>query len=355
MDFVPRDGKSDLARSDVDALLFLGHEHARAGRHTDARDCYAQAMQHGHHDAQAALGVSLVAHDPKSPQDGIRMIIEASNNGGAEAARQLAFMAAAGAGVPQDWHAAVNLLRRAAELGSPAARTELALLADETIPSSPPPTIWHELQDRIDLAAHLRTPEPQKAFQVPRIFTIGEFISPRICDWLIECARPKIQPAKIFDSATGQRGTDRGRSNSAAEFTFADPGMILAILRARIAQATGLAIQGLEHTQVLHYAPGEEFAAHFDFLNPAVPSYAQEIAVRGQRLATFLIYLNDDFDGAETAFLDLDWKFKGSKGDAVFFWNVDTAGQPDRRTRHAGLPPRTGEKWLLSQWIRGRA
>jgi prolyl 4-hydroxylase len=30
-------------------------------------------------------------------------------------------------------------------------------------------------------------------------------------------------------------------------------------------------------------------------------------------------------------------------------------GSIDRRTRHAGLPPTRGEKWLLSQWLRGRA
>ena len=36
------------------------------------------------------------------------------------------------------------------------------------------------------------------------------------------------------------------------------------------------------------------------------------------------------------------------------FFNVDAAGQPDRRTLHAGLPPSAGEKWLLSQWFRDR-
>jgi hypothetical protein len=36
------------------------------------------------------------------------------------------------------------------------------------------------------------------------------------------------------------------------------------------------------------------------------------------------------------------------------FFNVLPSGEPDYLTVHAGLPPRTGVKWLLSQWIRDR-
>ena len=43
---------------------------------------------------------------------------------------------------------------------------------------------------------------------------------------------------------------------------------------------------------------------------------------------------------------------RGGRGDALVFFNLDEAGQPDPRTLHAGLAPTRGEKWLLSQWIR---
>ncbi len=72
----------------------------------------------------------------------------------------------------------------------------------------------------------------------------------------------------------------------------------------------------------------------------------------GQRVVTFLVYLNDDFDGAQTAFLDLKWRYRGAKGDAILFRNVDGTGAPDPTTLHAGRAPTRGEKWLLSQWIR---
>jgi hypothetical protein len=69
---------------------------------------------------------------------------------------------------------------------------------------------------------------------------------------------------------------------------------------------------------------------------------------------TFLVYLNEGFEGGETDFPAAPYRFKGSTGDAVLFVNVDVRGQPDFKTKHAGLPPTSGEKWLLSQWVRDR-
>src|SRR5689334_18536072 len=111
----------------------------------------------------------------------------------------------------------------------------------------------------------------------------------------------------------------------------------------------------MELTKVLHYQPGQQFDPHYDFIDPEVPGYAGELAARGQRLATFLLYLNDDYEGGETAFPQLGLKHKGRRGAALLFANVDRNNAPDRRTLHAGLPPASGEKWLLSQWLRDRA
>ena len=58
--------------------------------------------------------------------------------------------------------------------------------------------------------------------------------------------------------------------------------------------------------------------------------------------------------GGETEFPLVGFRHKGRKGDALFFWNVQTDGSLDRQTLHAGLPPTTGEKWLLSQWVRNK-
>ena len=78
------------------------------------------------------------------------------------------------------------------------------------------------------------------------------------------------------------------------------------------------------------------------------------MAEDGQRVLTALVYLNDDYEGGETDFPVLGAHWKGRKGEALLFWNVAPDGALDERTLHAGLPVTRGEKWMLSQWIRGR-
>jgi prolyl 4-hydroxylase len=335
------------ALGDAQAQFALGRAHEQAGRHDSARDWYGRAAKGGNLEARTALGISLLVHLPRSPHEGVKTIVEASNEGCGQAAHIVSVLAASGAGLPQDWNVAINCLRRSAELGWAPSRDQLALLADA--PGSSSPEIWRQLQDKIDLSPWHKPPAPRSMFETPRIAVIENFLSPAICDWLVERARPKLARARIYDSETGAARTDAARSNSAVDFNIVETDMVIALVRARIAALCGLPVASLEHTGILHYEVGQEFAPHYDFLDSNIGA---DFASRGQRVATFLIYLNDGFEGAETAFVDLDWKYKGAKGDALLFWNVDGTGAPDLKTRHAGMAPTRGEKWLLSQWIR---
>jgi hypothetical protein len=145
------------------------------------------------------------------------------------------------------------------------------------------------------------------------------------------------------------------RNNRDTSFDIVQSDLILMALRERIAKLALLGSESLEPTMVLHYTPGQRFAPHFDFVDPAAPHLKGDIARNGQRVATFLLYLNSDFEGGETDFPTLSWRFRGGRGDAVLFWNVDGQGEPDFRTLHAGLEPSRGEKWVLSQWLRSQA
>jgi hypothetical protein len=242
---------------------------------------------------------------------------------------------------------AFDCLHQSAERGLMSAQDELRLLANAQTGA------WKTLRDSIDVDALLKPALMRVVHQHPRVSVAENFLSSQMCDWLVQRAKPKIGRARVFDANEGNGKIDRTRNNSATDFNIAETDLVLALIRARIASVTGLAPQGMEHPQVLHYSVGQQFAPHFDFLDPATPAYAQNIASAGQRVATFLIYLNDDFDAAETSFLALDWRYRGGKGDAILFWNVDEQGVPDRQTLHAGLAPTRGEKWLFSQWIRG--
>lgn len=192
---------------------------------------------------------------------------------------------------------------------------------------------------------------PQReVFASPRISVIEGCATQAECDWLIARARPRLHPALVYDPMIGDGTRSTTRSNSSVAFSIFQSDIILLLLRARIEAIVGVA--HLEGSAILHYTPGQEFKPHFDFLDPDKPGHARDIKKNGQRVATFLVYLNDDYEGGETEFPKLGWRYKGRKGDALLFWNVDTKGEADPNTHHAGLPTTKGEKWLFSQWLR---
>ncbi len=224
----------------------------------------------------------------------------------------------------------------------------------ETIRRSAAADRWRRLRQAIDVDAWIAAPPKESLSEAPRIRTIENFASAAVCAWLIERARGKLGRARTYDVETGEGIVGESRTNSETDFNIVESDLALILLRARIAAATDLPPAVFELTKVLHYAVGQRFAPHFDFIDPATKGFAGELEARGQRLATFLVYLNDDYEGGETEFPALGLRHRGRRGDALLFANVDLAGNPDRRTLHAGLPPTRGEKWVLSQWIRDR-
>jgi prolyl 4-hydroxylase len=116
-------------------------------------------------------------------------------------------------------------------------------------------------------------------------------------------------------------------------------------LNQRIAAATATAAAQGEPLQVLRYDVGQEFRPHSDALSHDP----------NQRVLTTLVYLNQGYEGGETAFVQTGLAFRGAPGEALIFRNVDARGRPDPRATHAGLPVRRGVKFLASRWIRARA
>jgi len=282
---------------------------------------------------------------------------------GAETAHLMALRAGEGLGVPQDWNAALDLLRRSAELGFPLAQSSLATLAREwtlvqdIANGTVDPNIvdWYRLRTMVDLEAWLVPPPMRIQSASPRIAVVEDFAAPEICDWIIGRARPKLGPAKVYDQVTGGPANEAVRNNYECHFPSSESDLVFQLLRSRIATVTETSVGGFEATAVLHYVAGQEFLPHYDFLDETKPGPAKNIAEHGQRILTFLCSLNDDYDGGETQFSTLGRRYRGRKGNALFFWNVEPDGRPDRRLLHAGLSPTRGEKWMLSQWVRGVA
>jgi len=103
------------------------------------------------------------------------------------------------------------------------------------------------------------------------------------------------------------------------------------------------------------YSDGQSYGMHNDAAILEFNVGGSRLLVRTDLAATLFLSAPDEYEGGETDFPMIGKRYKGHKGNAVFFWNVEPDGTPDKRTLHAGLPPTRGEKWLLSQWIRGPA
>ena len=261
---------------------------------------------------------------PWAPQPGLQLIEAAAAQHDADALRLSAVLCALGEGRAQDWEAPVAVDQGGAATGDVRAQGELKVLGAP-----------------FDAQAWLTPPAPAQHFEAPRVLTFERFVSPQVCDWIRALAEPRLVAARVKNPDRGGANTDAYRSNTGMGLSVLDSDLVVQLVHARIAQAINVPVAQQEPTNVLHYEPGQEYKPHFDFIDPGVAHFAQEVQRLGQRIVTFLIYLNDDYEGGAPAFPRV-------------FWNV-TDGRPDPRTLHAGTPTTDGVKWLFSKWVRDRA
>ncbi|MFZ2032010.1 MAG: 2OG-Fe(II) oxygenase [Vitreimonas sp.] len=278
---------------------------------------------------------------PFAADHAMQIVREFCERGSGDALLYHAALAARGYGRPQDMDEALRLVRAAAAHGDTRAKGQLAALSD-----------------RVDNALWFLPPALLQHCQAPRIFTVQGFLPLAVCAWLIKLARKRLERATVQDpNADGDLAVNDYRTNSCAPIAQLEADLVFQLVNLKIATATGVALEHQELTNILHYARNEEYKPHFDYIveeDERQPVLAQQLRAMGQRAVTVLIYLNDGYEGGETEFPNLDWRFKGKPGDALIFWNLSEQGEREPLALHAGKPVIKGEKWLLSKWVRQR-
>jgi prolyl 4-hydroxylase len=342
-----------LAHSTPSSAVERAEQCDAAGAHADAVGHLAAGARKHDVEAMTRLGKRLLVGDraPCLPKDGAGLIADASARGGAEAAAVLAVLYAVGAGRGRGIQAGLESLIVAAERGWPAARAQLKVLAE--VPNGADAD-WRALGRAIDLAALQAPPAATDLSAGPLVRSYPKFASPAMCRWLIENARGRLSRALVYEAISREVMAKPTRTNTAAVFDMVATDFVLVLAQLRMAACLGVPLRQFEALTVLHYDVGEEITEHYDFVDPNLPSYAQEIAEKGDRVVTFLVYLNDDYEGGETAFPRLDISHKGTRGEGLYFVNSEH-GRADTRTLHAGRTPIGGEKWIVSQFVRDRA
>jgi prolyl 4-hydroxylase len=253
---------------------------------------------------------------------------EAAAAGRRDAAVIFTNLVASGVGGRRDWSAALRFLESLAPSGRRSQRELETVRAMDLTPQGDPAEV----------------PKGERIRESPEIAHFPAFLTAAECAYLAEAAEPMLERSVVVDAATGRQVADPVRTSDGAGFTWPLETLPVHAINRRIAAATGTAPEQGEPLQILRYRPGDQYRTHFD----AIPGW------ENQRILTFILWLNDGYEGGETHFPEAALKLRYPAGDAILFRNVGADGRRDPAAAHAGLPVASGEKLIASRWIRAR-
>lgn len=338
-------------QGDASGALFAARGLDAAGRHAEAYELLAQASREGDVAAMCELGHRMLVGDraPKSPKHALALINEAARRGEPRALARMAALTAGGAYLRQDWREALRLLGEAAMAGDAGARGQLQALQPEGAPGAGPDADWRAMATSVPLDSWLgaatNIPLHDSVRRIPGLAPLAA------CRWLVSRADGRLQPALVYDSVTRTSQVHEMRTNTMALFDYSSLDVVQFLVQWRMAQTCGYPMQHFELPMILNYRVGQQITPHFDFIDAQAADYTQQIAELGQRMITFLFYLNDEYEGGETTFPELGIIHRGRAGEGLYFINAHPDLTPDRRMLHTGSPPSSGEKWIITQFI----
>ena len=175
---------------------------------------------------------------------------------------------------------------------------------------------------------------------------LDNVLSDEECLKLIELSEENFTSATILDK------NDDGSYRTAESFWFYEDNFITEKIKNIVSSETNLPIENQENVHIVKYKINGEYKEHHDFFHPGEYYFADEIKKGGQRVYSCLIYLNDNFTGGETHFLNKNLNITPKKGTMVIWNNLKEDGSPDYDTLHAGLPVISGEKYICLVWVR---
>ncbi len=329
------------------SALEAAFAHDRDGRHDAALQTLANASRQGDLPAMTELGHRLLIGDraQKQPKFAMSFLLQAAKGGDPRALARMAALMAGGAYVKQDWQGAMQLLAQAAAAGDPGAQGQLTCLQ----PEGAEPADWQVMAARVPVAEWLRPAAQEKLHE--KVRRVADMVPVAACRWLIGRTDGLLERARVYDSVDRSAKVHEMRTNTMATFDYAKFDVVQFLVQARMALTCGFPMQHFELPMILHYDVGQEITPHFDFIDAQAADYAQQIQELGQRMVTFLLYLNDEYEGGETTFPELGIVHRGTAGHGLYFINAHPDLSPDRSMLHTGSPPTSGEKWIVSQFI----
>lgn len=177
----------------------------------------------------------------------------------------------------------------------------------------------------------LLRPTYKEPMVLPNVFT------PEECDNIIKTAESRLEPS-IMD--TDGHADKNIRDSETAWIGPNENGVAKKMIKKCVSYTDRKPVNS-EYLQVLKYKEGGFYKPHQDaWIDEPNP-----------RTVTAIIALNDDYEGGETVFPNLNKKFKLNKGDVLLFNNFTDWGQQTPKSLHGGRPVKSGVKWICNLWI----
>ncbi|MEE8295974.1 MAG: hypothetical protein V3R64_09705, partial [Sphingomonadales bacterium] len=311
----------------------------------------------------------LVEFDQKKA---LTLIGKAVDQKFSDAIRLMAVLHGMGFAVEKNWEKAVDFIIEAAELECPHTLRQIAFLLmrekgmkelceklinraasfDELVcltylgkkpgevKAEEIPEGWSEWKKVREKLLKINGPTEFSAKELnadPAIRIVENALTTEECLYLRTLAGPALTPnVQLMGGNPNDPKYKELQNNSLMVFYPIIQDLFTIQMTKRLAAFAEATTENTELPVVQKYAVGQEFKEHADYMDPDNPQQAFAIQQAGQRTKSIFVYLNDDYDGGETAFPKVDLQFKGKEGDALVLDNMDTIGLPNEKSLHAG-------------------
>ncbi len=176
------------------------------------------------------------------------------------------------------------------------------------------------------------------------------FLSYEECDIIINLSLDKLTDSTVYNYDNNYV-IDPGRISKTCWFKD-EVHPVIKKISMYVEKITGKPIENQEELQIVNYQKGGFFNKHYDACEGTEDFCKEQTKNGGQRYATFLIYLNDNYEGGGTWFPNLNYTTVPKKGDAILFYDTDENGLLIKNSLHQGNDIKNGEKWICNKWVR---
>lgn len=176
---------------------------------------------------------------------------------------------------------------------------------------------------------------------------IDNFINEKEANYILEKSKNNFKPSVVY----GNIVAERIRKSNTVWLSKHDD--IIKKIILRICDKCNIPFKNAEHLQVVKYDASGYYRKHHDTAYEDKKESRTFFSHGGHRIVTMLIYLNDDFEGGETAFINLRKKIKPSKYAGILFYSLDKKGEfCHPLSLHEGKTVKSGNKYVANIWLR---